>query len=554
MRSSLLFTLVVLLAPRSASGAEDKATVRFRLVDTASGKPTPAMVCISSPESGEVRLPPDGRVAKRVSLTKQFYEGIRYREDPGWVGPVRKMQGRGDNNDRSFVYEDRPSLPYWREPVMFQTQAEFSIELPPGRWRIAVSRGMEYVPVVEELRIEEPGSLEKTIRLDRWIDLASEGWYSGDVHVHHPTLEEAHRDYLLEYARAEDLRVVNVLEMGHHAGTDFRQKGFGPKHRSERHGYWLVSGQEEPRSTFGHIIGLNIHGFVRDVKTYDFYDIAFRGIHEQPGALVGFAHFAWNGCALPRGFPWYVTTGEIDFVELLQFGLVNTSGYADYLNLGFRLSAAAGSDVPWGSTIGEVRTYVYTGRECDIDRWFEGLGKGTTFVSNGPAIDLRVDGRLPGAEVELDAAGEVRVSARTRGHPKVGLPRELVVAGPAGAIRKAVRKENERELRLDFSLEVPVSQWLVAHTACDNGAVAHTSPVYVVIDGQPTWCVKRGPAVVRRQLEAIEKIRAEFIDGSDDRARGILERLDKATAFYETLLEKMGAAPAARGRLPAREG
>ena len=94
--------------------------------------------------------------------------------------------------------------------------------------------------------------------------------------------------------------------------------------------------------------------------------------------MVGFAHLAWNGCNLPRGFPWYVTTGEIDFVEVLQFSVINSMDYYDYLNLGFHLTAAAGSDMPWGSTIGEVRTYVYTGRRAELrqDRrsiWTSGL-------------------------------------------------------------------------------------------------------------------------------------------------------------------------------------
>ncbi len=73
----------------------------------------------------------------------------------------------------------------------------------------------------------------------------------------------------------------------------------------------------------------------------DLYDLTFRGIHENKEALVGYAHFSWNGCDLPRGFPWYVTTGEIDFVELMQFAKINAPDYYDYLNLGLRLTAAA---------------------------------------------------------------------------------------------------------------------------------------------------------------------------------------------------------------------
>ena len=84
--------------------------------------------------------------------------------------------------------------------------------------------------------------------------------------------------------------------------------------------------------------------------------LAFKRIHDQPEALVGFAHFSRNGCNLPRGFPWYVNTEAIDFVELLQFNTINALDYYAYLNLGFRLTAAAGSDVPWGSTKGESGT------------------------------------------------------------------------------------------------------------------------------------------------------------------------------------------------------
>ena len=93
-----------------------------------------------------------------------------------------------------------------------------------------------------------------------------------------------------------------------------------------------------------------------------------------------------------------MTTGEIDFIEVLQFGMVNRLDYAEYLNLGFRLTAAAGSDIPWGSTLGEVRTYVHTGDKFDVDDWFRAFKAGHTFVSNGPALEFTVDGELPGTE------------------------------------------------------------------------------------------------------------------------------------------------------------
>jgi hypothetical protein len=520
----------------------EAAVVNFELIDDETGKTTPAMACITGTSSGDVHLPPDGRVCTQPSETEAFYRGIEYSTDRSWIGPVRKTKGRGNNNDRSFVYELKPSLPYWDEPVMFQVQSRFSIELPPGKWRVAIERGMEFVPVVDEFEIKpEDTSLDKTIRLQRWINLSRLGWWSGDVHVHHPMLKPEHQQYLLQYAIAEDLHVVNILEMGHHKGTDFKQEGFGKAYRVNQGNYWLVPGQEEPRSTFGHIIGLNLDELARveDIRDYDFYDINFRKIQAQPDALVGFAHMAWNGCALPRGMPWYVTTGQIDFVEILQMTHLNAMGYYDYLNLGFKLTAAAGSDVPWGSTIGEVRTYAYTGKRLDIDQWFEALQRGNTFVSNGPAVMFTVDGKLPGTEIKAGKGQELRIRAVAKGHPKVGLPRALTVVNNAGVVREVFEEQGSTSLSLNFEFPIERSQWITVSVVCDNNAVAHTSPVYVVVDDQPTWCPKRGPIVIENQLKEIAKIESEFHRNAGYHGQGVHERLDKAKAFYADLRRKM---------------
>ena len=40
---------------------------------------------------------------------------------------------RATTTDRSYVYELRPSLPYWTEPVMYQVLGDFDIDLPAGQ-------------------------------------------------------------------------------------------------------------------------------------------------------------------------------------------------------------------------------------------------------------------------------------------------------------------------------------------------------------------------------------------------------------------------------------
>ncbi len=513
--------------------------INIRVVEAATGKITPIMACITSVADGKVRIPPAATIPDSVSYTRDFYNGISFHSGRNWIGPIRKMNGLGDNNDRSFVYDTLRSIPHWAEPVAYQTSGDFSITLPPGTWRISLEHGNEFIPINEEFTIAQSGGeTTKTFTMRRWIDLPALGWYSGDVHVHHPTTKQAFRDFLMEYAKAEDVHLVNVLEMGHHMGTDFKQEGFGEKFRTCKDDICLVSGQEDPRSTFGHIIGLNIEQMVRDTSSYNYYDLVFEKLQLQPGAVVGYAHFSWNGCELPRGFPWYITTEQIDFVELLQFSKINTMDYYDYLNLGFRITAAAGSDIPWGSTLGEVRTFVFTGDTFSADSWFERLKKGHTFVSNGPALFLEADGSLPGTEITLSKGSVTNLSVKAISHESIGIIDRVVLYNNDGLVIEKLNPQRSDSIEVDLAHTLHQSQWLSAAVYCANGAVAHTTPIYFVIDGQPTWHTEKAPDIIVRQLAAIKSIEEET-RAMEEVDKGILDRLEDARAFYAAILSSL---------------
>jgi hypothetical protein len=395
--------------------------------------------------------------------------------------------------------------------------------------------------------------ISKTFVLKRWINLPKRGWYSGDVHVHHPTNKPGFRNYLLDYAKAEDVHLVNILEMGHHqtgtdamghdhTGTDFKQAGFGQKFRVNKGNYWLVSGQEDPRSRFGHIIGLNIEQMVRDTTVYDYYDLVFKNLRVQPGALIGFAHFAWNVSWNVQnettGFPWFVTTGEIDFVELLQFLKLNTMDYYDYLNLGFKITAAAGSDFPWASTIGEVRTLVYTGNKFSPDRWFAGLKAGHTFVTNGPALFLSANGKLPGEEIVASSNSTLQLSVKAISRKEIGVIKKVAIYNNEGLVTEKDNIGQADSVEINLVHKLKRSQWVTAVVNCENGAVAHTTPVYVVVDGKPTYDLKRGPEIIQRQITSIENLIKEE-SSKKELDHGIIERLKTAISFYNILLKQM---------------
>lgn len=547
IKKTLLLFLLALMCNQSLLFAQEKtqkkAHVKIRVIEEDTRQITPVMVCITGIKDKQPRVPPFGEIPQVLVLTDSFYySGVDFNGDKNWIGPVRKMNGLGDNKDRSYVYELLPSIPHWKEPVMYQTSGDFTIEIPPGIWQINLEHGNEYIPVKEEFMVpKNVKEVTKTFVLKRWADMPKLGWYSGDVHVHHPTTKPMFKEYLLAYAKAEDLHLLNVLEQGNdHEIKGARQAGFGKAFRVYKNNIWLVSGQEDPSSAFGHIIGLNIDQLVRDTTTYNYYDLVFKKLHLQAGAIVGYAHFSWNGCDLPRGFPWLITTGEIDYVELLQFSKINTLDYYDYLNLGFRITAAAGSDFPWGSTIGEVRTFVYTGKEFSADTWFKGLKAGHTFVTNGPVLFFEADHNLPGSELIKPKGAVTELSVKAASTPGIGNITRVAIYNNDGLVTEKLNTGKLDSLSIYLSHALDKSQWLTAVVYCDNGAVAHTTPIYFIVDRQPTWDKKKAPAIIQKQLDAIRKIEEEEklkpkTDG------GILDRLENAKSFYRNFLLQVNA-------------
>ncbi len=532
-----LFLFCFQLSVRAERPAKDTVVVKVRVFESDRNEITPVMVCITNLEDSTVRVPPDGAIAGIPTEIPYFMKGVEYSNDKNWVGPIRMTNGKGNNENRSSLYNLLPSLPYWREPIMYQTSGDFSIKLTPGKWRISLEHGSEFLPISETFTVPENAKeLTKTYTFKRWINLPARGWYSGDVHVHHPTDKPEYKEYLLHMGKAEDVHIINMLEMGHHLGTDFKVDGFGKQFRKCMENYCLISGQEDPRTEIGHIIGLNINKQVRDTSKYYYYDLVFKKLRLQPGAIIGYAHFAWKG--FDQGFPWHITTNEIDFVELLQFLRLNTPDYYDYLNLGFKITAAAGSDFPWASTIGDVRTFVYTGKKFSVDNWFAALKAGHTYVSNGPAIFFKAGGKLPGTIIDSKGSSKSRLKVTALSDAAIGVIDRVAIYNNEGLVTEISNPEKLDSISIDFTHAITKSQWIAAVVYCENGAVAHTTPVYFVVNGQPTYNRVKAPEIIQNQVAFIEKIRKQEL-AKEKVDKGILERLDKADLFYERLLQEI---------------
>jgi hypothetical protein len=149
--------------------------------------------------------------------------------------------------------------------------------LPPGEFTMFYGRGPEYrwrerrVTVPVPRTADEAGAatgVEIAVRLERWVDPAVHGFYSGDHHVHaagcaHYTspAEGVDPTHMFRQIKGEGLNVGSVLTWG--PGFDYQQQFFAPTSSalSERHTSMKydieVSGFGS--EALGHVVLLNLN-------------------------------------------------------------------------------------------------------------------------------------------------------------------------------------------------------------------------------------------------------------------------------------------------------
>src|SRR4051812_10602693 len=254
--------------------------------------------------------------------------------------------------------------------------------------------------------------------------VAGEGrgkWLSGDDHIH-LTREPEDDDIFLRWLDAEDLSVANFLQLQRQIDAA-TQYGFGRKAEAKAPGVSIRSGHESRSEFYGHVNILGPEELIRPLsvgpiyanspEAYPFPTVLFRK-GRQLGATVGYAHF--DGSMSHSTLPMDLALGSIDFLEVFQFGVLKTEPWYEILNAGFRVTGVAGSDFPanlprarpWPRAIpllGPERTLVKVDADREgsaYERWAEGVRSGAAVVSNGPLLELTINGRGPGGVVNWD--------------------------------------------------------------------------------------------------------------------------------------------------------
>lgn len=505
-------------------------TVRVRLRDAATGRPVASRVHVRDAD-GEY-WPPRGH-EKNIA--------VGWRED---VGGDVLLRGK------TWAY----------------VPGEFDVDLEAGSYEVEAARGPEYKVAKVSFEVPAEGEVpHPELVLERWIDLAAEGWYSGDTHTHFLRPDSG----ILE-ARGEDLRVLNILATKWTELITDVEEFTGAPHVLSDDEHVVYYNEECRHSFLGHTIFLDLKELVYPLSWggpaegvpggFDYPPMAHQAdrAHAQ-GGFVSWAHFPF-----PKGeVAVDLALGKVDSIDLMTFGDPFAAAgpfpgmpppaktWYRFLGCGLKLPAAGGTDKMWNTQVsGSVRTYVHVDGGFSYEAWIEGLRAGRSFVTNGPALTMTAAGHGLGETIAA-APGEkipVRVELRSL------RPVEWVEILHGGKV--AARLENNdarRELVLEAEVEAGTSSWIAARTYSSEllpfqameavGALgipiaAHTSPIYIEVEGRPARCGTEDAKLLAAWCdEAIAWAgnTARFHD--EEERREMIELFEEAKAFYVRHLE-----------------
>ena len=508
-------------------------------------------------------------VAKHGELDLRFVDAETSRATPVRLG-IYDASGRmplpsdaaltvRNYNDRTrqlFLRSTHGSAAPWpsENRFVFYSDGAYRARLPVGKYQLVVTKGPEYETVQRSFEISPDETTELAVGMKRWANMAAEGWYSGDDHIHISRKPEDNAE-IMTFAQAEDLRVSNLLQMGNPATTHFHQYAWRERGRFVKDEHALIPGVEDPRTAIrGHTISLNIQEPLRFAAEYMQYARVFDGYKLQ-GALSGYAHVAGNLFHVNRGLALDVPLGAVDFVELMQDGMIDTDIWYAFMNLGFRLIPTAGSDFPYLNHPGAERSYVKLTGAFSADAWYASLAAGRTFVTNGPMLDLSVDGHPIGATHHVMPGAVLKVRATARLNPTIEkLDRlELVVHGDV--VATLTNEKNRDALTLDHRLVADRGLWVAARAMGKDQAIAHTAPIFVAVGEEDSfWAPDKVPVIANAMRDRLKELQNEVPPAYEElepwqvgstltsmwsaQAEPLRARIRQADAIYQRLSER----------------
>jgi hypothetical protein len=504
-----------------------------------------------------------GKREARISFNVgQGTQDIGFRNDvdvlftclPATEITLRVLDENGKPTTASFLIRDRQEHVYPSQakrlapdfhfhPQIYRADGE-KVALPPGEYNIEYTRGPEYLVKQQRVTVQAGRPQTLTCKLERWIDPAKLGWYSGDHHIHaagcmhYETPSQGVKpEDMMRHVLGEDLKVGSVLTWGpcYYYQKQFFEAKDNRLSTPQNLMRYDVEVSGFPSSHTGHLVLLRLkdqdYPGAKVIEDWPTWDLPVLQWAKAQGAITGFAHSGWGLEVKTNKLPHYdmpefdgiganeyivdVAHGVVDFISTVDTPSIwELNIWYHTLNVGFRTRISGETDFPciYGERVGLGRSYVKLDSKLSYDAWTEGIRTGRAYVSDGKShlMDFRVNDvqvGTQGSEVKLAQAGTVRVTAqvaaRLQEQPneairklrydekpywdleraRLGNTRTVPVELIVNGEVAARREINADGIVREVSFDVPLtrSSWVALRILPSS----HSNPIFVTINEQP---------------------------------------------------------------------
>ena len=324
---------------------------------------------------------------------------------------------------RIYVFNDRGEPQYdenWPECFgHFACEGNATLTIPEGNYTYEIESGKEFYTEKGSLRIVKGKTLVKNIALVRFADITSEGWYGGDMH-NHTKIEVTPM-----LMKSENIHITYVpwwwINHSFGKGSEKSLLEYDPLIQFDGNRFiYTRAGEDERRDAT-----LMFFNIPEDVEIGDSNWTFPPTVHyaetfgKMENVWVHLDHMFW------WQMPALLASGELNSIEVInnnftREGVNDTEAwgkprdmkkyphpfgnakyqqdvYFEMLNCGIFIPPVAGSAAcVGGEPFGYNRVYVKVDGELTWEKWWQNLAKGRCFITNGPLLRAKANGKLPG--------------------------------------------------------------------------------------------------------------------------------------------------------------
>jgi hypothetical protein len=445
---------------------------------------------------------------------------------------------------------------FWHDHFVFPGTVK--IKLPQGTYHFELEHGPEFVTSNGYFIVESQSKGEKVLELRRACNMADEGWWSGDLHLHRPAKDA---ELLM---LADDLHVAGLVSWSEKKNEwASRSMPAQSVKRFDTNRYCDLLGGESAGAG-GTLLFLNTskplvgEGGPAAGDQLSLLSAA----RKQPAVWIDVARpAAWN-------LPMWLATGRVDSIEICddQFGRTKVANdphgrprdkklmpgptglgrwtheiYYHALNCGLRIPASAGSGSgESGNPVGYNRVYVWVDKDqFDYDAWWKAFRMGRAVVTNGPLIRPQANGRFPGHVFQSPAGERLSIDVGLTVSTRETISYFELVKN--GRIAQSLRYDELAQTGRFAPLEFEESGWFLVRAVTDleeTYRFATSAPWYVEVGEQPKrvskasaeffldWLNEREQAVENENAAASAEAKQAWLD---------------ARAYWEQLIAEASA-------------